>query len=355
MTIQPGSSLYTQGFGSRPENVEVPHIENREPTTMDVNYPLGKGWVNPSANEEYVLTSLAVNNGVMTADWEVRATPGTLDTLSDDSNTTVAPVANNIKLAGTADQITTTAGSGEITFSLIGPYTPSTYTAHSVLLGEGTASIGTVGPDATSGIALISQGSSADPIFGTVTVPGGGTGATTLTGVLIGNGTSAVTGNAITEYAVLVGGASNAITSIADVATGEALMSGGVSANPAFTGSPSFSGSVTAATTITATLGAITATDGNLVLGTAGNKLLIKATSSTTCSAGTFVLGGTATTVVSNSAVTANSLILLTTQALGTVSAASTLAVTSLTASTSFTVTPSQSTDTSTVAYLIIN
>ena len=34
----------------------------------------------------------------------------------------------------------------------------------------------------------------------------GGTGAATLTGVLIGNGTSAVTGNAITQYDVLVGG-----------------------------------------------------------------------------------------------------------------------------------------------------
>jgi len=68
---------------------------------------------------------------------------------------------------------------------------------------------------------------------------------------------------------------------------------------------------------------------------------------------GTFTLSGAATTVVANTSVTANSRIFLQTQALGTVSAASTLAVSARTAGTSFTVTPSQSTDTSTVAYEI--
>jgi hypothetical protein len=63
----------------------------------------------------------------------------------------------------------------------------------------------------------------------------GGTGAQTLTGVLIGNGTSAVTGNAVTQYNTLVGGASNAISSIAPSATsGVPLVSGGSSANPSY-------------------------------------------------------------------------------------------------------------------------
>jgi hypothetical protein len=40
----------------------------------------------------------------------------------------------------------------------------------------------------------------------------GGTGAATLTGVLTGNGTAAVTANAVTQFTVLTGGASNAVT-----------------------------------------------------------------------------------------------------------------------------------------------
>lgn len=118
-------------------------------------------------------------------------------------------------------------------------------------------------------------------------------------------------------------------------------------------------GSVTATTTLTATLGAITATNGNIVLGTAGNKLVSSSVASTIAaganSFGTFALSGAATTTVSTTAVTTNSLIFLQTLTLGTVTVASTLAVTSRTNGVSFVVTPSQATDTSTVAWFIIN
>ena len=61
----------------------------------------------------------------------------------------------------------------------------------------------------------------------------GGTGVKTVTGVLIGNGTSSISGNAVTRYYTLVGGASNAISSIAPSATsGIPLISNGSSANP---------------------------------------------------------------------------------------------------------------------------
>lgn len=62
----------------------------------------------------------------------------------------------------------------------------------------------------------------------------GGTGAATLTGVLIGNGTSAVTANSITQYNTLVGGTSNTISSISPGTNGQILTSGGASANPAY-------------------------------------------------------------------------------------------------------------------------
>ena len=45
----------------------------------------------------------------------------------------------------------------------------------------------------TSGQPLLSAGSAAAPTFGTLSVAGGGTGAVTLTGLLQGNGTSAIT------------------------------------------------------------------------------------------------------------------------------------------------------------------
>lgn len=60
--------------------------------------------------------------------------------------------------------------------------------------GGANGTLVNISPSVTSGVPLISQGSSANPIFGTAVVAGGGTGAVTLTsnGVLLGNGTSPV-------------------------------------------------------------------------------------------------------------------------------------------------------------------
>ena len=62
----------------------------------------------------------------------------------------------------------------------------------------------------------------------------GGTGAQTLTGICIGNGTSAITGNPVTQYDVLVGGASNAVSSVGPGTAGQVLQSGGAAANPVY-------------------------------------------------------------------------------------------------------------------------
>lgn len=69
-----------------------------------------------------------------------------------------------------------------------------TLTDYNVLVGAGTNPVALIAPSATSGVPLISQGSSANPAYGTAVVAGGGTGATSFTanGVLYGNGTSAV-------------------------------------------------------------------------------------------------------------------------------------------------------------------
>src|SRR5271157_1876247 len=68
-----------------------------------------------------------------------------------------------------------------------------------------------------------------------IIVKDGGTGAATLTGVLTGNGTSAMTATAITQYNVLTAGASNVPNSVAPSATsGVPLISQGASSQPVF-------------------------------------------------------------------------------------------------------------------------
>ena len=111
-------------------------------------------------------------------------------------------------------------------------YSPTQY---NVQTGGASGTLNNVVPSATSGVPVISQGSSSQPVFGTAVVAGGGTGATTLTGVVVGSGTSALTATAITQYNVITGGASNAPNSVAPSATsGVPVISQGSSSQPVF-------------------------------------------------------------------------------------------------------------------------
>lgn len=74
MSTPVGASLYTQGFGSRPENVEIPFYSSVAPASTNVNFPLGKRWITP--NSEYVLTSFTSSNGSLSANWSIVGVTG---------------------------------------------------------------------------------------------------------------------------------------------------------------------------------------------------------------------------------------------------------------------------------------
>lgn len=92
----------------------------------------------------------------------------------------------------------------------------STIAQYNMISGDGTNPIHLIAPHATAGIAVISQGAAAQPIYGTIVVAGGGTGAT-----------------ALTDHGVLVGSGGNPVTVLAVGLTGEALL-GTTGADPVF-------------------------------------------------------------------------------------------------------------------------
>lgn len=188
-------------------------VSTSAPTTSQWNYPLGQIWVNKSSGIAYILASKASRSGT----WVVvsDATAG-ITSLTGDTGT-ATPSAGNIKIAGTAAQITSTASGSTVTLTL-----PAVVTAPGSL-------------------------------------------ATTTT---LASGTT------------LTAGTSLSVTT-----------------------------SATVGTTITATLGNITATNGNVVLGSAGNKLVIHATTAANDSVGlSAALSGTpGTLTVSTTACTASS------------------------------------------------
>lgn len=173
-----------------------------------------------------------------------------------------------LSVTGTANQILASPTTGAVVLSLIGPYTPATYTAHGVLIGEGTSSIVATAAG-TAGQLLTSGGASANPTWTTATFP-----------------------STVAAGSLLVGTASNVVGALADVATGQLLASGGVGVVPAYTGSPSVSGTVTAGTGVTATTGNVTASAGNLVSAGTGNGISLPVTTASGAASGTVNCNG---------------------------------------------------------------
>lgn len=182
-------------------------------------------------------------------------TTGSVVTLTGDSGTATAS-GGNINVVGTGSGLSFSGAASTLTLGGTldvdnGGTGRAALTAHNLIIGNGTSAVTLLAPSATSGIALISQGAAADPAYGTVVVAGGGTGAVSLTGLITGNGTSAMTGTAITQFNVLTGGASNLPNSVAPSATsGVPLISQGAASQPIF-GTAVVAGGGTGVTSVT--------------------------------------------------------------------------------------------------------
>ena len=207
MSIQSPANLYTQGFGSRPETVEIPVVAQRDPGANDYQYPIGKRWINDVANNEWSLTSVTTFNGITTAVWTVSASGSLLlSTITTQDATVVVPTNGNINLSGSGS--TTTVGSGSTaTVELTG------LTNHAVLVGAGTTTITKLAVGATG--TVLTGTTAADPAFAALGVNSG-----------------------LTSHGVLVGEGNSAIAATAAGTTGTVL-AGSTGADPAFTANPS--------------------------------------------------------------------------------------------------------------------
>lgn len=164
-------------------------------------------------------------------------------------------------------------------------YSPTQY---NVQVGGANGTLSNVSPSATSGVPVISQGSSANPVFGTAVVAGGGTGAVTFTanGVLLGNTTSAITATtAGTTGQVLTGVTGSAPTFQSPAASSISITgdSGGALTGASFTFTGGTTGLTFAGSGSTETLG------GTLVVANGG-------TGDTSLTAYAVLTGGTTST-----------------------------------------------------------
>ena len=112
MSFQPGASLYTQGFGTRPENVEVPTLQPKAPVATDTNWPLGKRWIDTVGLNAYTLVGLSSIGGVLLATWgsgQINSILGTVNQIAASTTAGVSTLSIPSTFTAPGSVITTTS------------------------------------------------------------------------------------------------------------------------------------------------------------------------------------------------------------------------------------------------------
>ncbi len=159
MSIPTGSVFYSQGQGSVPENVEIPIYSQRDPSPIDVRYPVGKRWINQVSNVEWVLTSFSSNTGGTLATWTnlvSQEETGAVTSISPDEGTSpVYPTNGSIALVGDDNNISTNGGIALVTINLSGELKVNTLTLGStggeIIITDQSTSTSSVGETTLSG------------------------------------------------------------------------------------------------------------------------------------------------------------------------------------------------------------
>ncbi len=165
---------------------------------------------------------VTVTNGAGTISIGLTGGSAGIDTIVPNSGINVVPnISGTISIVGTGS-ITTVGSLNTLTPQLTG------LTNHAVLIGAGTATITKVGPVASTGAVLMSNGLGSDPGFSTATYPA----TTTVSEILYSSSANTVTGLATANRAVLTTGATG-IPVLTALATNGQLIIGSTAGVPA--------------------------------------------------------------------------------------------------------------------------
>jgi len=173
---------------------------------------IGSGSGAPIAATLTAGTGISITNAANSITVAVTGS-GVGQTITGDSGGALSPTAGNWNIVGSGS-IATSGSVSTLTVALTG------LTNHALLVGAGTSTITKVGPSATTGQVLQSQGAAADPAFSTATYPATATGTGTI---LRADGTNwvattATYPNTTTINQLLYSSSANVIAGVTNVA-----------------------------------------------------------------------------------------------------------------------------------------
>lgn len=199
MSIPSSAPNYTQGFGS---SGKIPRIIAlvAPGTNWSPSYYIGLEWINEATNSIYKLTSTATSAGVTTPTWTLlESGTSSFTSLTGDTGTAV-PTSGNIKIAGTASEITTAASGSTVTLTIPsafvapGSITATTTVASTTTMTAGTGLTATTG-NITATAGAVNAGTSMTATLGNITATNGNLVMGTIGNkILVPTGTNASAG-----------------------------------------------------------------------------------------------------------------------------------------------------------------
>jgi len=165
VSFQPGANLYTAGFGLRPENIEVPHLDVRAPTTSDTLFPVGKWWLFVGNSLWYLLNQTSTG-GKLRSNWvQVSGSGGSgVTSVTGSNGVDSSPTTGSVVVSGIN---ATTSSVGVASFDPL-DFTVSPGGEVSII-GTSTSYVNVVGPT-TYTASLTDYFISVDSSGGAVTV-----------------------------------------------------------------------------------------------------------------------------------------------------------------------------------------
>ena len=170
MTFVSQQQAYGSSTGTTPTN--APWIDKRDPTVNDINYPVGKWWLNTAAKNLFYLNGFNSQTGIVYADWvpiaDVQTAVGEYEVVvgaADNSLTSVGP--------GSAGQVLQSGGSSANPSYSTATYPSTAGSAGLFLQSDGTNVVnsGYKLPTTVSANGTLLQSNGTDYVGTTATYP----------------------------------------------------------------------------------------------------------------------------------------------------------------------------------------
>lgn len=222
MSVPTPNVNYSVATGGNSNDINIIYFSTVDPTAYNYNFPIQKKWYNTVNRSLWMLESFDSTSGFPLANWVnlgtslenvdqyavlVGGANHTIDSIIPDASTTKVLVSGGTSANPSWQNI----GSGALALGAFG----SSPNSSGASLSGNTLTLQPADATNPGGVSTSAQTIAGVKTFSSAPI------LSSLTGVVTANGASAITANTVTNHGILIGGASNAVSSLGVATNGQ--------------------------------------------------------------------------------------------------------------------------------------